>query len=136
MWYDICVLLNLDFFVQLYFDVFSFYRSLFLKIKVDPLTTILQQLIEGLSWKFNLIDHMREDPGLFKSLFCHSALLEWSYDSCLHSLNCNWSADGSNAKTKELKTYKAFIELCEVSYHDGKFLFYLVASYFIIVYID
>jgi len=69
--------------------------------------------------KYNLLKDIREKPSIFKLLFCYSDIFTWTYDVFMGSHKTNWAADGSNKKSVELKTYRAFIEMMELSYYDG-----------------
>jgi hypothetical protein len=40
----------------------------------------------------------------------------------MESLSVIWSAHGSNKKIAELATYKAFTEMLDIAFHDGKIL--------------
>ena len=99
-------------------------RSIFLKIKVEPLTTVLEQMVSGLD-RFNLVRHIRQEPDVFKLLFCNSELLVWTCELFLSTLHVKWSEQGSNKKSSELNVYKAFIEMCDIFYHDGMYYCYL-----------
>ena len=87
-------------------------------MKVEPLTTCIEQIVVGLD-KFELVKHIREDPNAFRLVFCHSNVLIWTYDLFINSLNVNWSSEGSNKKMLEMGVYRVFIEMCEISFHDG-----------------
>lgn len=90
-----------------------------MKTKIEPYTTVLQQIIVGLE-KFGLVSHMKGNPNVFKLMFCKSDVLTWDYETFVSSLSVVWSEQGSNQKVAELATYKAFIEMAEISFHDGK----------------
>ena len=48
--------------------------NIFLKIKVEPLTICIEQLMVGLE-KFELLKRIREDSNAFRHVFCHSNVL-------------------------------------------------------------
>ena len=54
-------------------------RTIFLKIKVEPLTICIEQLMVGLE-KFELLKRIREDSNAFRHVFCHSNVLIQTYD--------------------------------------------------------
>ena len=87
-------------------------------MKVEPLTTCIEQIMVGLD-KFELVKGIREDPNAFRLVFCHSNVLIWTYDLFINSLIVNWSSEGSNKRMLEMRVYRAFIEMCEISFHDG-----------------
>ena len=64
------------------------HRAIFLKMKVEPLTTCVKQLLVGLD-KFQLVKRIREDPNAFRLVFCHSNVLIWTYDLFINSMNVN-----------------------------------------------
>ena len=67
------------------------HRTIFLKMKVEPLTTCIEQLMVRLD-KFELVKRIREDPNAFRLVFCDSSVLIWTYDLFINSLNVNWSS--------------------------------------------
>ena len=83
-------------------------------MKVEPLKTCIEQITVG------LVKRIREDSNAFRLVFCHSgSVLIWTHDLFINSLIVNWSGEGSNKRMPEMRVYRAFIEMCEISFHDG-----------------
>ena len=53
------------------------HTAIFLKMKVEPLLTYIEQLMVGLD-KYELVKRIREDPNAFRFLFCHFNVLIWT----------------------------------------------------------
>lgn len=70
--------------------------------------------------KFNLVDHLRKAPAVFKLLFCKSDIFAWTSELFFEALTVKWSEPGSNEKKFELETYKAFKEMLEIAFYDSK----------------
>ena len=94
------------------------HTAISLMIKVEPLTTCIEQLIVRLD-KFELVKRIREDPNPFRLTFCHSRVLIWTYDLFINSLIVNCSSEGSNKRMLETRVYRVFIEISGISFHDG-----------------
>ena len=82
-------------------------------MKVEPLKTCIEQITAG------LVKRIREDSNAFRLVFCHSSVLIWTYYLFINSLIVNWSGEGSNKRMLEMRVYRAFTEMCEISFHDG-----------------
>ena len=95
-----------------------FYRSIFLKLKFEPLASALEQLVCGLNI-FKLVPKIKENPDVFKFLFCYSAAFSWTHELLLSKLYVQWSDAGTSNKNMELVSYKAFLEMAEQIYYDG-----------------
>lgn len=96
-----------------------------MKAKVERFATVLEQIIAGLN-KFDLVAKMQKDPSTWKLLLCNSNTFVWDYDLFIDALIVNWSEEGSNRKRDELKVYRSFIEMCEISFHAGRLYFFLI----------
>ena len=95
-----------------------------MKVKVEPLSSSIEQIMAGLD-KLRLIRRMKEDESGFKLIFCYSEALIWTFDLFVSNLIPNWSEDGSNQKKVELSVYRAFIDMCEICFHDGNNSFFI-----------
>ena len=64
---------------------------------------------------------MQRRPDVFKLLFfCKSNLFKWTLDRFVKALETDCSRPGSNDKKSELECYKAFKEMLDIVFHDGK----------------
>lgn len=86
---------------------------------METLAPTLDEILKGLN-VFELAPKIRKDPESFELVFCHSDVLEWTYDEFINTLKVMWSEEGSNYKRKELCVFGFFMEMCELSFHDGK----------------
>ena len=108
--------------------VFFLARSIFLKTKIEPYSNVLGEIILGLN-RFNLIKHTQKRPDVFKPLFCKSDLFKWTLDKFVKVLQIDWSRPGSNEKKVELECYKAFKEMLDIEFHDGKIYLFIYYSF-------
>lgn len=93
---------------------------MFIKFKVEPMLSMLNEVIAGLSC-YNLISVMREQPLLFEHVFCISKDFQWKLDSFVSCLRPQFGELGSNKRTSEVATYKAFLDFVEECFEDGKY---------------
>ena len=90
-------------------------------MKYEPIASVLNQLIDGLD-TFQLISKLKENPKLFRYLFCYTKTFAWSYNLLLEKLEVQWSDQGSNKKSKEVDIYKLLLDMLEHCYYSGEII--------------
>ena len=101
---------------------------------MEPILPMILQIQNGLE-SYGVLDKIKMHTELFKPLFVYSEDNENTIDSqkFLDSLLIMYSETGSNAKEKEVNTYKYFCDILEEFDHgfeteiEGKkFIFYII----------
>ena len=91
---------------------FRYFRSMFVKSKIEHLTMALSDISSGLEC-FGFLNVMKAKSGTFYHVFCPRNTFSWDYDSFVQRLTANYSEDGSNDKSKEINAYKIFVNFVE-----------------------
>ena len=91
---------------------------MFLKVKIEPILAILNEIAEGLKC-YNFLDAVKKDPVTFEKILCCSNIFDWDYDSFKQVLVPIYSDDGTNAKRLEVTTYKCFLDFLETCNFEG-----------------
>ena len=100
-----------------------------MKEKYQLLLPALQQIMEGLSL-FNLISKIQEHKKAFKCVFCPEKDLLWEFEKVAELFRPEYSPENQFLKrTKEINTYKTFLDALELIYHDEGICLTLVQYY-------
>ena len=74
---------------------YRYFRSIFIKSKIEPLTMALSEISSSLEC-FGFLNVMKAKSDAFYHVFCPGIIFSWDYDLLVQRLTPNYSADGSN----------------------------------------
>ena len=109
------------------FNFIPFYSSIFLKSKIEPPTSALSEINNGLTC-YNLLNIIRENGDLFYSVFCPSNVFTWTHETSQKIITPKFSDAGSNKKIVEMNVYKFFLDMVECIFMDGKCMIELILN--------
>ena len=91
---------------------------MFLKVKIEPILAILNEITEGMKC-YKFLNAVRKDSVTFEKTLCCSNIFDWDYDSFTQALVPIFSDDGTNTKRLEVTTYRYFLDFLETCNFDG-----------------
>ena len=86
---------------------------------VEHLSPVLNEMALGLNCN-NFRNKLADEPDLFKHVFCPSSFFQWDLSLLVDHLHPLFDEGGGNRKSKEVATFKAFVDFTEQCYYDGK----------------
>ena len=95
---------------------------MFIKSKVEPLLTSINELSAGLE-TYNLLTNIKENRQIFAPLFCPSYIFHWDYDTLHGCLKAEFSEMGTNKRAVEVNIFKLFTDFVECCFMDGIYTF-------------
>ena len=72
------------------------------------------------------MDVIKHNVEVLRPVFTKIGTFTWHYDTFVQSLKPKYSEDGSNKKTLEVTTYKAFLDVVEYSFNAGSYILLLL----------
>lgn len=99
--------------------IIFFFRSLFVKEKIQPLSLAINEIAKGLE-TYGLMKVIKKQPDVFFHVFCPSTLLSWTTNLFFDKLSPTFSEEGSTKKETEINIFKWFKDFIERCFEDGK----------------
>ena len=93
--------------------------SIIIKESVQPVLPILDQIREGLKC-YNLLEKVQLHPDLMKYVFCNDLLFQWTFHKFEEFAKPSYSEEGSTRRAKEIDVFKAFLDVMEHCFYEGK----------------
>ena len=91
---------------------------MFLKVKIEPILAILNDITGGMKC-YNFLDAVKKDLVTLEKIFCCFNIFGWDYDSFTQILVPIFSDDGTNTKRLEITTCRCFLDFVETRNFDG-----------------
>ena len=101
-----------------YYFIVSFYRSIYIKVYVQPKIPMLNELASGLEL-FGVLQAIKRHPDEMRKLFTITSSEDMSSDELLNILCVAFSLHQS-LKDEEISTYKAFCDFLQKLEYKGK----------------
>ena len=88
-------------------DFLSFIRSIFVKLKLEPLLPTLTETCESLRC-YNFLYQIKKNIEIFHHVLCPSEMFSWAYDIFLKIVKPSFSESGSNKKMSRNSVQKFY----------------------------
>ena len=106
-----------------------YYRSLILKLKVQPVVLQLDQMVDGLKL-YGLLDEIRKYADLYIFVFCPNNNYNWTFAQFEEFTEPQYSERGSSDKLLEVDTFVALMDAMECIFYEGKCDYYYYYYYY------
>ena len=109
------------------FNFIIFYSSIFMKSKIEPLLSALNEINNGLTC-YNLLNLIRENGDLSNSVFFPSNVFAWTHEIFQKIPTPRFSDAGPNKKIVQMNVCKFFLDMVECIFMDGKCMIELILN--------